>query len=423
MKQLLLAFLLLTLTACAADSSGEPIVLSGEGSSLLAQATVVAARALSEHKTATIQSATISAGATNDTILRASTATAQAQQVHQTDIASNATSNALAVEQEQTRQSSTGTTEALRSLATQTTASEFLSATATAEQRSADRFASRTAAAVVATSTAYAATSTRSSQDMAAALEHLQATATVEALNRQRIQSEQDAVRWTQWNEFFQSLLLFFFAVAGIALLVLGIIFFARYLDTRVMRSMLLETRAGTVMITYQNGQAFAQLVTAPQSLLEAGDEFAASDAEILDHEADPLKITQGKRETFIAKTDPAEDARQARQMLAMRLLRESISYYNARNEDARTINRIPSFRDLQWSSETWVRAVESLKPHIFTKRGREGGTFCGDQYPTLMQLYSALGEHRISLGVPAPIPQPELAPTALSQTETAQAA
>jgi hypothetical protein len=57
---------------------------------------------------------------------------------------------------------------------------------------------------------------------------------------------------------------------------------------------------------------------------------------------------------------------------------------------------RLPGFRELGWPSETWTKAVALLKPHVVTKPGRGGGTFC-EAGETLRDLYNSVGERRIT--------------------------
>ena len=97
----------------------------------------------------------------------------------------------------------------------------------------------------------------------------------------------------------------------------------------------------------------------------------------------------------YQSKETPEENARAVRKMLALRLLRDAMQYYARRNETARN-GRIPSFRELEWSSESWVRAVDSLKPYVLTKSGRGGGTFCAPEYPNIVLLYDAVGQGKV---------------------------
>jgi len=174
----------------------------------------------------------------------------------------------------------------------------------------------------------------------------------------------------------------------------------ARYLDAIAMRQKLVETRSGTVMImSLGRGQYAPQLIQAGPNLLDSGDEFDATQAPMIEAEASELvKVTSARGETFITKSDAGDEVREHHRKLALRLLRESLRHYSARGIDPRTMARVPSFRDLNWSSETWVKAVNILKPHVIAKQGRGGGTFCGEEYPTIVQLYAAIGERRITL-------------------------
>lgn len=400
-------FVLVLLLACAfvacnADvQSDQTTIPNGEGDALLMEATRAAQRVISERRTATIQSATLSAGATRDFVERSTTGTAQALQVRQQEMNLNATANAASIQVLGTRQAATETSEARRSEATGTAQANHADATETAILRAVNRSGSRTAEAVEATGTAYAATSTRSAEEIAAALERNQATATAEALEIRRSEAQADAARAARWTDFFDTVLKIILGMGSIALLVMLIVQLARYLDSIALRQRLVETRSGTVLIMVSKGQTSAQIIKPTPNLLDDGaNGFETSQAPMLEQEAgDLLKVTTAKGANWIAKTDPEQEAREARRLLALRLLRASMQHYASLRMDAREVNRIPSFRDLGWSSETWVRAVQSLKPYVIAKAGRGGGTYCGVEFPTLMTLYLAVGERRILLG------------------------
>lgn len=126
----------------------------------------------------------------------------------------------------------------------------------------------------------------------------------------------------------------------------------------------------------------------------------------------DLLRVNNPLRgDTFISRGTPEENDAQVRKMLALRLLRDAMQYYARRNLDVR-VSKIPSYRDLEWSSETWVRAVDSLKPYVIAKSGRGGGTFCAPEYPHLVALYDAVGNNKV---VPCPSVAPPLPSPALS--------
>lgn len=400
-----LYFALLTLLACAfvacnANTPGEQgIIPNGEGDALLLEATRAAQRVISERRTATLQAATLSAGATREFVERSTTGTAQALQVRQQEMNLNATANAASIQAMGTRQAATETSAARRSEATGTAQANNAAASETAIVREVNRAGSRTAEAIESTSTAYAATTTRSAQEIQAALERRQATATAEALEIRRAQAQGDAARAQRWSDFFDTILKIILGLGSLALLVMLIVQLARYLDSLALRQRLVETRSGTVLIMVSKGQTFAQIIKPTPNLLEMGDEFSDSQAPAIENEApELLKLTNAQGETFITKTDPEEEAREAKRRLALRLLRASLQHYATLRIDARDVNRIPSYRDLGWSSETWVRAVQSLKPHVIAKSGRGGGTYCGAEFPTVMSLYIAVGERRILL-------------------------
>ncbi len=413
-----LIFVFILLAACDANTSGDSfdsprVIANDEGSALLLEATRAALRVVSERKTATIQHATMSAASTREFVERAVTGTAQALKVRAQEMSLNATANAVGLQQQQTRQAATETSEARRSEATATQRAVNIAASETSMQHARNVAASQTADAIQATATTFAATSTRGAQELQAALERKQATATAEQLEIRRVQAQEDAARSQAWNDFFDSLMKIVLGIGAIAALVMLIVQVARYLDVLAMRQRLVETRSGTVMIVVTNGKPEAQIIKPTPNLLDAGqDEFEASQLPAVTNQADDemLKVTTTRGETFIAKNDPQEELAERNRKLALRLLRESMRYYANKQEDGPNADRIPGHRVLGWSGETWSRAILILRPYIVTREGRGGGTFCGARFPTLMQLYSAIGERRVSI---APIeprsPTPEI--------------
>lgn len=370
------SFLACILIGCAAPLTSNVPIENAEGGALLAEATQAARRVISERQTATIQAVTLSAGATRQAAQERTTATAQALWVEQEQASSDATASALTIERAQTRQA----------------------ATATADAQTMSRHATRTAAAQQATQTADSATATTNAQELQISLARQQATATAQALFIQQAETQHAADRARAWSEFFDSLTRGVFTVLSLALTFILLFALARYLETLTMRGRLIETRSGTILIARINGQYAAQLIQ--QTTFNPAYEIdAPSQAHIVENEAPELfKLTTTQGETFIAKSEPESELSEQRRRLAMRLLRESLRYYGSRGHDARNVNRLPSFRDLGWSSETWVRAVGVLKPFVIAKQGRGGGTYCAEQFPTLIQLYAAVGERRIAL-------------------------
>ncbi len=403
------ALFIITVGALVACGESLPVdsgtVDNPECGTFLMQPTQAAQRAIGERKTATLQAATMSAGATAAADERSTTGTSQALQVRRQEMDLNATANALGVEQIQTRQAATETSEARRAETTATAGAQATMSAATAEMQALNLAASRTVSAMDATNTTYAATATRSAQDIVASAARDQATATAEALNRQRDRDQANDVRWTEWWTFLSALLQAGLAIGGLVLLFVLTIALVRYLDTLTLRQKLIETRAGTVLLTnLGNGRYAAQLVQSQTLELSEGAAFEPSQAPRVEAEArEVFKLTTAHGESFLAKDDPEAERADRQRKLAMRLLRESLKHYTAQGLDARTATRVPTYKDLNWSSETWMRAVSVLKPYVIAKQGRGGGTYCAAEYPTVMQLYAAVGERRLTLNLQSP--------------------
>lgn len=394
LRRILILLAIVVCSACGTDLSDG--VQSAEGGEFLSQATRAAQRILNERRTATLQVATMITQSTREVSSERATGTAQALWSRQMEIATNATQAALALQQAHARQQATETSQASQLYVIQT-----------ANAMTANRIATETAETGQSTQTSIAMKATARAQELQSSLEQHQATATTEALQLQQAQAQQQALRSQQWADYFDSLLKFTLAVGFVGLLIIMLFGLTRYLDVIALRQKLMETRAGTVMITnLGRGQYAAQLVASAPAVTP-GDEFDDTQAHVLENQAEELlKVTTFRGETFIAKSDPVEELRERHRKLALRLLRESLKYYSMRGFAGNTITRIPTYRDLNWSSETWVRAVNLLKPHVITRSGRGGGTFCTSEYPTLIQLYSAIGERRLL--VPSPTPKDE---------------
>lgn len=399
----------LLIIGCESNERSPGPVQSDEGGALLVQATSVAAREIAERKTSTIQAATIAAAQTRDTQARVGTSTAQAIQQRQTEMALNATANAQALLVQATIQSATETSIARRAEATQTTVRLSQDAMETMQARAAQSAETATAERSFATATTYAATSTRSALELAFALERKQATATAEALDRKSEQARDDAIRSRQWNEYYDGLLKVLIGLGAITFLLMLIIQVARYLDVIANRQgiRLTETRSGTVLVTAWRGVFSAELIK-PAPVIE-GDADAYDSTQlpsVTEHAEDLIKVTTPKAgERFMTRQEPEAETNDqveihlVKRRLAMRLVRESQSFYASRGVDPASMHRIASWRDLNWASETWVRAVDSLKPYVIAKPGRAGGTVCGAEYPTLHELFAAIGERRITFG------------------------
>jgi hypothetical protein len=60
---------------------------------------------------------------------------------------------------------------------------------------------------------------------------------------------------------------------------------------------------------------------------------------------------------------------------------------------------RIPTREEMQLHPQLWSEPVDLLKPYVQTIVGRGGGTYCGQDYPTIRDLMLAVGDRQIQLG------------------------
>lgn len=279
--------------------------------------------------------------------------------------------------------------------------------------------ATQTARAAIATATSDAhrwqTTATAERRTLEAEQARAQATATAQAFDLQTKQDQQTRDALIPLLVLVAALIIIAFAAAVIWFMFYSTAALVQIVSATAARQLVIETRAGTVMLTRtKRGTYTPSLVTTDgYAALPAGetdDAFEASQAHAVENESvDMLKVTTSRGATFIARDDPQEQQRETNRKLTMRLLRESIKYCHTNGIDPRTTNQIPSFRELGWSSESWVRAVAILKAARLatTQQGRGGGTYCADAYPTLTQLYAAIGERRAPLAehqAPSPI-------------------
>lgn len=56
----------------------------------------------------------------------------------------------------------------------------------------------------------------------------------------------------------------------------------------------------------------------------------------------------------------------------------------------------IPPAKSLDINPRDWVAGVGLLKPHVYTVRGKDGGTYVGDQYKTVNALAQAIQSGRL---------------------------
>ena len=398
MSRLIPIFFLLLIVGCATGSAFDDRigVASEEGGALLEQATRAALRTINERKTATLVYATLQREQTRDNENRAATEFARA--LTQTPLAATA----QAYTDARTATAALRTRDAVDALQTQA-AHASQSRTAQANERAtADASATR-----VANETATAQANARATAIAFQTDAPLTALAKEYAAQQMQIQIAQaqvDAENAKTRSEFIESIIKIILGVGAFALLVMLIIFLARYLDAQAMRQRFIETRAGTLFIVHVNGQPHAQIIKETPNLLEAParDELpdfdAPTQAPAITAHADEtfVKVTSARGTDFIARDDPEQAQRETERQLMLRFLRESIQYVRAQKQSPLEANRVPTCGELGWSSETWVRAVKLLKPHVVTRQGRGGGTFCSAEYPNLMALYVAVGERRI---------------------------
>ncbi len=334
-----------------------------------------------------VPSASVDLGATADAARyqlqaaqRAQTATAQA------------ISAAAAREAKQTRQAmdaanARATTEAKQTAQAQAAASATIQAYAFNLTVTADALALAQQQAQ--------ATATADARGIQVALEKQSATVTAQAVEHQRLQAEQDAQAARRTSDFFAYFWAVVWVVAVIVLFIFGMYAVNQWLAVFALRRTVIETRTGTVFFVREGNQFTAQLLNPPSMLpvtTDERDEFADSQAHVIDAEADVIRVGDGKGERFMPKLTDAEwQTREGNRKLVMRLLRAAMMQVGG---DAK---RIPTAKDLGWAPATWVKAVSLLKPHVVTKEGRGGGTVCADTYPTLAQLYAAVGERRVT--------------------------
>lgn len=224
------------------------------------------------------------------------------------------------------------------------------------------------------------------------ALQHAQAQATATAqavLDRQ--QAEQ--ANW-QRARVAAELRLYLGLTFLFGLVVLALYFLwklgDRYLDILFKRKLLVESRAGTLLLQPAGVQMGVMVITPntpalPPQMEEAEDEFAS--------ELPPIRYTvNGEFQGYL----PRREAEDPYRKLALKLLREGMKVAGAQSR------RLPGWRELGWSAQTWSDAVDLLRPYVATEVGRNGGTSLVGGY-TLRDLYLAVGERRVRLNSPTP--------------------
>ena len=229
-------------------------------------------------------------------------------------------------------------------------------------------------------------------QVMALQEQAYQMTATAQALERQALQ-EAKAQRTDDFART-AALVLLLVVLLALGITVIALVWKAgnEWIEWQSRRRQLVESRAGTLLLVAENAPPIRVQViqpALPARLPIGGDESMDADTE-------PIAYTvNGELAGFIQRQ--REPGQGAERRLVMRLLRESVQAVGARS------NRIPGWRELSWSAETWTQAVRLLWRYVETQPGK--GTYLLGEYPTLQDLYYAVGERRAILS-PAPIKQ-----------------
>jgi|GEM_PF-5722698 len=383
--------LLALAAACASNDASGGLITSDDGAVFLSAATSAARTAIAERKTATLQFATLARQQTMDVenttataFVRGQTQTPAAATVAAYDADLTATADlrtSIFVQNQQTAVAHARETE-----------TQWANQTATANAAQTEAARQRETAGAQASGTA-------SALKTAAPLTALANELAAQQLRNQIAQAQQDAVRAQRWGDFVESVLQLIVGIGSIALLTMLILYLAKYLDSLALARRIIETRDGTAMLTILNGRPSAQLIRSVPNLLETREDYfeLPSQAGQVAQEARPVvRTVSGK--TFTLSEDPEREQAETQRRLALRLLRESMKYYQARGLDPHNITRIATWRDLEWSADTWSRAVDLLRQNVTIRRGRGGGVFCGEAYPNLVALYSAVGERRAAL-------------------------
>jgi len=295
-----------------------------------------------------------------------------------------ATEKAYNIQATRLAQAITATAQAINVQAT----AQAMQATANAQQLEAQSTATAQAIRLVATATAEA---------IAVHREQAKATATAQAiLSRQ--QAELEARKRSQFAAEMRLYLglTFLFGVMVILLYLLWRMG-ERYLDALINRKLLVESRAGTLLLqpagVQMNVMVITPNATTPAGLLEKGDEDEGDEFES-EISSVPYYVN-GDLQGFLKTREAPRD--EPKRKLALKLLREAIQAAGAESK------RLPGWRELNWSAQTWSDAVSLLRPYLKTEVGRTGGTYLVGGY-TLRDLYLAVGERRITLNAPTPM-------------------
>jgi len=280
---------------------------------------------------------------------------------------------------------------------------------ATQQARRADAAATADAqnwqATVTADARSYQATATTERRAIEAEIARVQATATAQAITTAILQAQKDDADANARTSVLLNILVLVIVLLVIllafALAVLvfgGVAALRQSFAAKAARQLVIETRSGTIMLERtEDGTFVPRLVKSITQALPSGEDFDASEA----NTSSTLKVRgQYGKTSFISHDDPLAQMRENDRKLAMSLLRDSLKLWELQNKNTHTANQVASWRALEWGAATWQRAVNLMRPYLVTREGRGGGTYCGEQFPTLIQLYNALGERKADLAL-----------------------
>jgi len=260
---------------------------------------------------------------------------------------------------------------------------------ARATQAAQEIFLRQTAEAVGIQATRQALHIESTRQALAVQEQSYQMTATAQAVERLAVQEEQARRReeMIQWVALV-FLLLILLALGG-ALVALVWKAGNQWIEWQARRRQLIESRAGTLLLVAENGPPVRVEVIRPALPVGEGEERLE-----MKTETEPIPYWVGEKLVgFIPRQGRGRE--EGGRRLALRLLRESIGRVGGQSQ------RVPGWRELGWSAESWTQAVRLLSRYLETQPGK--GTYLSGEYGSLQELYFAVGERRASLS-PAPV-------------------
>lgn len=236
---------------------------------------------------------------------------------------------------------------------------------------------------------ASAATATQAAADIQVTLEAgraiIQATADAASAGRQ-LQTDDDAAqagRAWYWTTRVGPLVML------IILLYLAVYAAIAWLHNWATRGAVIETRAGTFVLKRVQGELQVEVYDRPTLEPRGGGDEFTSEAPA----AQPAQYTSGGKPATLSPGS-AQASRDRADVL--RLLRDAME---ASSGDAGTI---PRYDKMGWTSASdWKRVTDLLLPHIDKGQGKR--TILVGAYARLIDLYDAVGNHRVALGTALP--------------------